>query len=100
MYVLISISPFIFVHAMKPPENQNKAAATGAVSAEVAREGSRGQANPGNGTAPLQPRPGRPWLQVALGELSSSFVNWMKMFLYSSCITVSLFKLHRLLGLL
>lgn len=43
---------------MKAPENQNKAAAIGALSAEVAREGSRGQANPGNGRALLYPRPG------------------------------------------
>lgn len=46
------------MHAGKVPEIQNKAAAVGAVSAEVAREGSRGQANPGNGTALLYPRPG------------------------------------------
>lgn len=46
------------MHATKAPEIQNKAAAIGALSAEVAQEGSRGQANPGNGTGPLYPRPG------------------------------------------
>lgn len=50
--------PSVCFHAVEAPENQNEAAASGAQSTEVAREGSRGQAKPGNGTALLYPSRG------------------------------------------
>lgn len=98
-YVVISIPLYIYICACcGSPEKQNKAAAVELRALKLPGRAAEGRRGRGMAQPRCIPAPGRARLPVPLREHSSSFLNWIKMFLYSTCITVRLFKLDRLLS--
>lgn len=96
---MISIPLYIYICACcGSPEKQNKAAAVELGALKLPGRAAEGRRGRGMAQPRCIPAPGRARLPVPLREHSSSFLNWIKMFLYSTCITVRLFKLDRLLS--